>query len=233
MDKLAERVGLYDIWAVFFPGIVGTLENLLCIGALCIIFSDGVFLKMLAFIPNTISEWIVAVVSSVFLGLIYQEIGRLLRKVFKIKNVGKDPFNPKTGLFEENEIVLLKRVLYKKDWNEQNAFHRINAEAQEKGIASKYVKLSVIQNMSLSLAAVLFVGTAESVTVMVLSALNEAKDMMTASIIVTVLCIFLIVMFIKRSERFNSYWVKNLIYAVAVSRAEEKTNGCEKPHEEN
>ena len=136
-------------------------------------------------------------------------------------------------MFEENEIVSLKRVLFKIDWNEQNAFHRINAEAQEKGIASKYVKLSVIQNMSLSLAAVMLVGTAESIAVMVLSIVNEAKDMLTASIVVTVLCILLIVMFIKRSERFNRYWVKNLVYAVAISRAETKTSGCEKPHEEN
>ena len=233
MDKLAERVGLYDIWVVFFPGIVGTLENLLCIGALCIIHSGGVFLKILAFIPNTFSEWIVVMVSSVFLGLIYQEIGRLLRIILRIKKAEKNPFNLKTGLFEENEIVSLKRVLFKIDWNEQNAFHRINAEAQEKGIASKYVKLSVIQNMSLSLAAVMLVGTAESIAVMVLSIVNEAKDMLTASIVVTVLCILLIVMFIKRSERFNRYWVKNLVYAVAISRAETKKKKKKKPHEEN
>ena len=60
MDKLAEHVGLYDIWAIFFPGMIGTLENLLCIGSLCIIHSGDAFIKILAFIPSTISEWIVA-----------------------------------------------------------------------------------------------------------------------------------------------------------------------------
>lgn len=233
MDKLAEHVGLYDIWAIFFPGMIGTLENLLCIGSLCIIHSGDAFIKILAFIPSTISEWIVVMVSSIFFGLIYQEIGRLLKKVFKIKNAAKDLFNPKSGVFEANEIAPLKRVLLKKDCNEQNAFHRINAEAQEKGIASKYVKLSVIQNMSLSLAAVMLFGATESVAVMVFSFQNEAMDMVAASISGTFLCILLMIMFIKRSERFNRYWVKNLIYAVAVSHTETKTSGYEKPHEEN
>ena len=217
MDKLAEHVGLYDIWTVFFPGIVGILETLCFMGAMRGVCSTSGFKEIKVFVPQTLSEWIVVIIFSVFFGLVFQEIGRKMRKVFKLKNAAKDIFKPGTELFEEKEITPIKRALIQKGWNDQMTFNWINAQAQDKRIAPRYVKLSVIQNMSLSLASTMLIGAVEGVVLFVHSIIKGAGGMMIVSGIAIVICIFLLIMFIKRSERFNRYWVKSLVYAVATS----------------
>lgn len=233
MDKLAEHVGLYDVWTVFFPGIVGVLETIYFIGAVRVVYNCGGFKEIMTLIPNTVSEWIVVIVFSVFFGLTFQEGGRKVREVFKLKNATKDIFKPGTNLFEEKEIASLKRVLMKKGWDDQSAFNWINAEAQEKGIASKYAKLSVIQNMSIALAAVMLIEAVESVILLTLSILKSSKNMMIVSGATTALSIIMMIMFIKRSERFNRYWVKNLVYAMAVFNTGRKESGHDKPHKDD
>lgn len=216
MDKLAERVGLYDIWTVFFPGTVGILETLVFMGIAYGMQNRSIISNVWAFIPNTISGWIVFFIVSFFFGLVLQEIGRILRRIFKLKDAAKDVLNPDAHVFGEKEIYSLKRMLLQNWESEENAFAWINAKAQDKGIAERYVKLSVLQNMSLSLAAVMFVGLAECILMIFMAIVYGYMKVIIASVVGIVLSVILMIMFIKRSARFNLYWVRNLIYAVAA-----------------
>jgi hypothetical protein len=218
---------------MFFPGVIGLLESLLFVRGTSEILNREGLLEMMYFIPETAFGWVVVTVLSIFMGLVFQELGRLIRTILKIKNMTKDIFTIETGLFEEKEINCLRALLMEDEWDEKNIFNWINAEAQEKGIASRYVKLSVIHNMSLSLVASMFIGMIEAIVLLLLSYMNGVKDILITAGITIVLCFSLMIIFVDRSERFKRYWVRSLVYAVAVSRAGGEINGDIKSNQDS
>ena len=221
MEKLAERIGIFDFWAVFFPGSIGMLELLFFISTFWSIHRKCPFLDVVNTIAlDNITILVILIFISLFLGIIFQEIGRWLRIKTKKPNAADIFLNPSAGIFMDDEYTLLRSFLIKYGWDGKSTkgskaiFHRINAEAQECEVAGKYVKLGVLQNMSASLSAVMLIGTITSTGLFIYSLLCNRRNIALLMGGVDLICVFLIVLFFKRSIRFNRYWVRNIIFAM-------------------
>lgn len=222
MDKMTERVGLYDLWAVFFPGAVGLL-GMLFIYHIFEINGDYSQLFINWKTPNDISGWAIFILLSYFWGIILQEIGRKLRKLFKSGNAAEGLLKEDMGVFTEYEIGVFSQLFINHGYkgkshsikDSKRLFHSINTRAQELEIAERYAKLNVLQNMSLSLAAVMLIETIGFVVLALYYLVISHK--LSSCLITLVLCAFfsfLFKVFLKRSERFNKYWVRNIVYGV-------------------
>ena len=224
MEKLTERIGVFDLWAIFFPGAVGILELLFFGGTFWCLYSKQpiyeVFRKITA-VDITIWIIVIGIIISLFLGIILQEIGRWIRGRAKTSNATDVFLDPKSGIFRDNEIAFLHNSLIHYGWDGKSQndskiiFHRINVKAQECGISEKYVKLSVLQNMAVSLSAAMLMGTILSTMLLVFSVLCGRGHISFFLATVDLLCVFFIVLFFRRAKRFNRYWVRNLIYSMA------------------
>ncbi len=238
MEKLSERIGLYDLWAMFFPGTVGALEMLFFSGTFWSIYRKrAVFSVFKQLGLDKVSTWVIMLIVSIFLGLVLQEIGRWLRKVKKTKTAEEMLLNQdESGTFSKEEISSLNGFLELYGWNGENKntgniiFHRINAAAQECGVAEKYVKLSILQNMSSSLSAAMLLGVIGSVSLALISLTCRRISIAIALLFIAVGCGILVVLFFNRAKRFNRYWVRNLIFAMSRKNinAEKVENAGEK-----
>lgn len=235
MEKLAERIGLFDLWAMFFPGTIGMLEILFFICTFWSIYSkQSIFVVLQKITFDSITVWIILILISFFSGIILQEIGRWLRIKTKTSNATDIFLDPDSGIFIEKEIAILRSFLIQYGWDgkDQNCgkeiFHQINAKAQECGISEKYAKLSAIQNMSVSLSAAMLLGSIASSLLIIISLLCRRWHIALFLAVIDLLCIFLIVLFFRRAKRFNRYWVRNLVFSMSekmkVSKNEEKRN---------
>ena len=216
MDKLSERIGLYDLWVTFFPGSIGVLGALLFLGMNACIYSDKLSIDLLVeYLPKEISDWFLFVIVSILCGIIIQEIGHFIHKKAKLKDASAAMFDQKQGVFSESEIKFLN--LQKYDTNSKIVFHQINTRAQAYGIAPRYIKLNVIQNMSLSLAADMIIWNLIGIVLTVVSIGHACANKIILLIVLYTICSFLLcIMFLKRSERYNRYWVRNIVYAVVL-----------------
>lgn len=221
MEKISERIGLYDLWVTFFPGTIGAICIVLLLGMYKYVSAftynlDKFTDYLITFIPANTSEWCLFILCSFFVGIVLQEIGRLLKIKLKLNNAADGLFDEKKGVFSSQEIKKLKTQKYGGD--SKAAFHYLNTVAQKAGIAEKYAKLSVLQNMSLSLASAMLLGTIGGGVLFVISIVKKSFHGGLLSGIAIVLCIFLLALFLKRSERFNRYWVRSIVYAAALEK---------------
>lgn len=238
MEKIGERIGLYDLWVVFFPGLVGMLELSFFYGVFWSLYSEISLLTVLVkILPNNMSIWIVIIVISFFLGIVFQEVGRGVRKMTNYRSAMDGLLDPAVKVLTEKERANFRSILKKHGWDGESIegsreiFHRINAEVQEYGIASKYVKLNILQNMSLTLSAVMLFGVVAAIILLIMSIINRRVHiviMMIASICVGVV---LMVLFFYRFKRYERYWVRNIMYAILTKnvgeeRKNENTEGC-------
>lgn len=220
MDKLVDRLGLYDLWAVLFPGTMISIGTTLFIEVLYSIMYKKQFTEKS--LSGSILTWIIFVVLSIFLGIVLQEIGRGIRVVFGFRNASFGILNPTAGIFTKNEIASFKAFFIENGWDGRNVkvgnkvFHIINAEAQECGVANRYVKLNVMQNMSFNIAAAMLIGCMEALVIVVVSIIKQGIFPALIAGIFAIICLMLLLVFIGRGKRFNRYWVRNIIYAMAV-----------------
>ncbi len=227
MEKLGERIGLFDLWALFYPGVIGTLEVIIftyCsffVSRKCSILNlhkDGILYNM--------TIWIIWIIVSIFMGLLLQEIGRWMRKMTKHPNTVGSCLNPKFGFFSEKEYIMLESFLNKYEFDRSSieegriVFHRINAEAQECGVAARYVKLCVLQSMSLSLSASMLLGAIEFSLLLVVCIAYRFGYAVFPVLMIILFHVLLTVIFYKRSNRFYRYWVRNIVYAMYVKNSE-------------
>lgn len=219
MDKLTEYIGLYDIWVVLYPGTVGTLETVLFSGMMYSVLKKQH--AICRFLPREISDWVLFIISAVFLGIILQEMGRWLRRATKVHCAEDRIFDSTGGVFGNNEIARFKEYFVSQGWdgkdlkNARLVFHCINIDSQECDVAKRFVKLNVIQNVSINLAAAMLLGLMETITVTIVSIVQQNVFLASVTGIGCVLYILLIIILIRRSYRFNRYWVRNIVYAMA------------------
>lgn len=239
MEKLGERIGLYDLWVVFFPGIVSVFELLFYIGAFCSVYYGCSLSAILNWIvPDNMSIWIVIIIISIFLGIALQEIGRWLRNLAKYKRASDGLLDPCAGIFTKKERDCFRSALQRYGWDGKNAgdsneiFHRINAEAQECGVATRYAKLNVLQNMSLSLSSAMLLGAIGALALIVFSLINGRIHVALFITAILAVCVVLMIVFFYRFKRFGRYWVRNIVYAMSTrnTEVENRTNGKAEEH---
>lgn len=240
MDKFFDKVGLYDIWTVLFPGVIfqigirslynfmTSLPQLLSVtpGAVAKL---GIFLQMDVVAPSNIFELLVLLTISYLSGLILHELSSFFKHNFVYRN--GDPrtllLNETTGPFNSQELYklmpLLKSLNDDKDFSAANPeklreeskflFHRMNKKLQDIRKAGEYVKLNIIYNMCSTLCMVL---TFFSLIVIAFGIeflfLREISSFIY-SIILLGMMIFLLLILFFRSKRYFKYWVRNIVFA--------------------
>ena len=183
LEKFIEKMGLYDIWIVFFPGVIflillKTLYNFMLSLPLLIskdtIVTEQVFIfcKAKVYIPDTIYEFLVLSLCSYLLC---------------------------SCLFFSFEYFLLQ--------------HRINIELQKKKIASQYVKLNIAYNtcgtLEVAIMLVLFIAALFEVEFIALKNLVYLRPVIFLDIFM-VICIYFLS---HRSKKLYVYWVRNMVFA--------------------
>lgn len=234
MEKVAEKIGLYDLWALFFPGTIGMIE-LTFLGATfyCIYIKESLISILNSVITDSISLSILWLLLSIFVGIILQEIGRGIGKIVKFKNATGSFLNPNGGIFSEAEIHHLTSFLTSYGWDgtpcndSSSFFHIINANAQKNGTAAKYVKLSVLQAMSFSFSSAMLIGAIISTILLFYSIINSRITIMALMIFFDFFCILLMIIFYKRAKRYNTYWVRNLLFAMSTDESGSERSGHE------
>lgn len=225
MDKLAEKIGLYDFWIIFFPGALGYLQasfSILLFYQLqlkCYKFVDVVF-HFQNVLPQALAEWVVFILISFFLGIILQEIGYIMHKLFEYHDATEGLFCAEQGIFSQKEVNDFKGLYAICGWQEgsngtvtsKEVFHKINIILQEQGKAAKYAKLNIVQNISLSLAALLLLQSLVFIIMIFLLGLKGNLTLLGLSISCGILCR----VFYNRTSRFNRYWVRNIVYAGSI-----------------
>lgn len=225
MDKIAEKVGLYDFWAVFFPGAIGLIAIAIDYHLMTINGPHEILFNWE--LPKNILAWIIFLITSIFVGIIFQEIGRGIRKAFRLTNAAEGLLDQKKKIFSKNEIKFFEKTYsdlgYKNEKTPEESkriFHVINIKAQRQGLAAGFVKLSIQQNMALSLMALMVLEVLFSfIAVIYLFCLGRCGTAPLA-LIVCVVSVLLCIVFMKRSERFYRYWVRNVVYSVCYRTLE-------------
>ena len=234
MDKLAEKFGLYDFWVTSFPGAICILTLILNYSIIMSLTTgDRIFVWVESYLPSNVSLWIVFILISVLLGILLQEAGRWIRCCRKQYDAAGGLLDSKLHIFTEKEIAVLSLALakYHSSENEKSAdesrqlFHSLNIEAQETEVATRFVKLNVIAKMSLSLAVVMLInGICFLIETVYLLFVNDCTAVLT-TLLLCILSFALCFLFVKRSERFNRYWVRNIVYAMSSREARERGTG--------
>ncbi len=234
MDKLAEKFGLYDFWAIGFPGAIGIITLILNYSMVRTLTTNNSVLALInSFLPNSASQWIVFVLLCLLFGIILQEVGRWIRCCRKKTNAANGLLNAEMRIFTKKEIadltVVLKMYGYsenKKTTDEsRRLFHCLNIEAQDIGVASSFVKLSVLSKMALSLAVVMLInGICFLVETVYLCFANDWNAVIM-TLLLFILSIALFFLLVIRSERFDRYWVRNTVYAMLLRASKENRVG--------
>ena len=239
LEKFIEKMGLYDIWIVFFPGVIflillKTLYNFMLSLPLLIskdtIVTEQVFIfcKAKVYIPDTIYEFLVLSLCSYLAGLVLHEISGLIKNRVIYRN-GKPTdylLYSEGNFFSEQEIqklmpmytylygapiTLTQKGMLKKESN--FIFHRINIELQKKKIASQYVKLKIAYNtcgtLEVAIMLVLFIAALFEVEFIALKNLVYLRPVIFLDIFM-VICIYFLS---HRSKKLYVYWVRNMVFA--------------------
>lgn len=240
MEKLIEKMGLYDIWTTLFPGaffcvsIKSIYDFMLALPAY-VIETKGlseqifIFLKMNIYAPNTIYKLLIFLFFSYFLGLILQEISSMFKKLFLYKKGQPIDFllDSKWGIFNDAQIQALMPIYIQFNGNNftldndekqkeesRTLFHKINAYLQRMKIANKYVKLNIICNtcatLGVAVMLMLFIASAFEIEFVVFC---RRFDILISIICFDVILIISIYIFIYKSKKYYIFWVRNLIFA--------------------
>lgn len=103
MDKFTEKIGLFDLWGVLFPGLIGSFALAFNCNLLFHCEMYWCFIAHTLRFPNDVSGWIVFCLSAAFSGMILQEIGRLLRKICKLPNAAEGLLDPQKKSFQKRK----------------------------------------------------------------------------------------------------------------------------------
>lgn len=104
MDKILDRLGIYDLWGVLIPGIIGCVSIKIWLSYLGISLGTGL---------GNLNNWLIMLVCSYLLGTILQELGHGVLKRFLYKE--KDPsyiyLLPTNNILKQYEKGVCEKLL--------------------------------------------------------------------------------------------------------------------------
>lgn len=239
MDKLIDKLGLYDIWATIYPGgvfliLIKTLYYFM--SALKEVLSDidGIAARLLLicraniYVPDTLQELLVFFVLSYVTGSVLHEMGSMFkhRVLYRAGKPTDFLLESNRGLFSGEEVKRL-RAVYRElmgtsvnDGNKENLalrsrvlFHAINTTLQIRKISSQYAKLNVIHNTCLTMSVALILNFGVVLLFDLEFLILGRYDWILPTISIAVALGIGIVVLIKRSTKYYNYWVRNIVLA--------------------
>lgn len=240
MEKFFDKMGLYDIWTVLFPGVifligVKSLYNfMLSLSGLLsttpgMIGKFGLILQMNIATPSDIYELLVLLAFSYLCGMILHELSSILKH--KLIYPKADPrallLDENAGILSSQELrnlmPLLKSLNNGKDFSQSEPeklrdeskylFHRMNKKLQEKKKSGDYVKLNIIYNMCGTLCIVLAILSLITFAFGGNFFFHKEYFAFLYSLIILGIMIILLLILLFRSKRYYIYWVRNIIFA--------------------
>ena len=240
MEKIFDKMGLYDIWTVLFPGIiffisVSSLYNFMI--ALSGILSTipetvgnlGIIFQMAIAIPSNIYEFLVFLAFSDLLGLILHELSSILKhKVVYRKGDPRSLLLDETaGILSRQELCclmpLLKSLNNGNDFTQSDPkklrdeskflFNRMNKYLQNQKKSSDYAKLNITYNMCGTLCIAFVLLSFLTLTFGMSFILQKEYVAFFYSLIILGITIALSLILFYRSQRYYRYWVRNIVFA--------------------
>lgn len=239
LDKLIEKMGLYDIWTILFPGAVflvaiKTIYNFMLLlpeqilKTTSVIEQIFIFCEVNIYAPGTVYELLIFLLCSYFVGLMLHEISSLFKNRVMYKQGKPIDFllDSKGGVFEEEQIQILMPMYIqlnggvftlndneKQKKESRSLFHKINMDLQRKKVASQYVKLNVIYNtcatLGIAIMLILCLVLAFEMEFIIL----KRFDLILSFISLDMVLIVGIYILMSRSRRYYKYWTKNIVLA--------------------
>lgn len=238
MEKIVEKMGLYDIWTNMFPGIVfigglSTLHNYIKILPNLII-NTSYYMEKLFFIsnvpiyfPQNIYELFMLLIASFFVGLILHEISSNFKKIIFYKGKPSELLlNSEGKVFNQQQIdefiPIFTKLNNNHPFSEEKAknrqeskkiFNYINSELQANDLAKKFVKLNVIYNSCCTLAVTMILLLVYIISYCIEFLLKKEFQKIIALLNIVVVLIFLTYILINKSKRYYIYWTRSIIFA--------------------
>lgn len=241
MENLFQKMGLYDIWTVLFPGTIflvgggralydfmASLDQILsttphAVGKIGLIFQLHIA------IPTDIYELLALLVLSYFWGGILHELSSIMKHKWLYKNGEPSArlLDEKAGILNKQEICrlmpLLKTLNNGRDFSESEPdklkdeskyiFHRMNKHIQEKKKSGDYVKLNIIYNMCMTLCVDFILFSLGIIAFSLEFLIQQKCKVFFYSLMILTMMIVLGMILLSRGKRYYRYWVRNIVFA--------------------
>lgn len=234
MEKLLERLGLYDIWTIIFPGIVFSsglktlndyITKIIQAGAASY-GACGYQLEI--FYPKDIYELMSFVTISYLCGLILHELGSMAKHMIYRNGKPTELLLEKRGKVLNSQQLQMYAPMFlklndgqefseddckKRRKESRNIFGIMNTELQLKGISSKYVKLNLIYNMCFTLCVAIVLLLAYIIIAAIYGYTKRKCVCMEGLFGIAVVLAAACWILYSRAKRYYVYWVRNIVIA--------------------
>lgn len=245
MDKFMEKIGLYDLWVVTLPGaffttLLKSVYDFMVEAPVQTTDMGGTIGYLLSFsqiniyAPTTFYDFAIFIFISYLSGIILQEMSGIIKEKILYKHGKPDNLilDKDGGVLSESQIQHYMPMFIELNNNlpftindnkklkleSHDVFRKINAILQQKNIAKKYVKLNILYNMSLNLfvASVILLSICFAFEFQYL--VNTQYNAIISTLSVVLIFLISCYVFLKRSKKYNIYWIRNLILAYYIQR---------------
>lgn len=239
MEKMIEKLGLYDIWTMIFPGmificglntiheyIIELLKNTCDVNKV-----ENVRFNLLKiYYPVDIGEIIIFVLISYLFGHVLHELSSI------VKNIVYRKGKPTELLLELNGKVLSDQEIqtympmfirlnsspkFSSDCALQRRnkskiiFNKMNTELQSRNISQKYVKLNLIYNTCLTICVAILLLQLYALLYCIIIFIRNQHILIDGLIRILVALIPIFYLLFHRSKRYYIYWIKSIVAAYA------------------
>lgn len=240
MEKIFDRMGLYDIWTILFPGIIFQIgvrslyDFMMSLHKLLsetpeVLGKLGLLLHIDVTVPTDIYEFLTLLVFSYLCGLILHELSSILkhRLVYRKGDPRALLLNETTGTLSSQELhrlmPLLKSLNNGKEFSQTEPeklreeskflFHRMNKKLQDIKKSGDYAKLNIIYNTCSTLCVVLVLLALVVLAFGIEFLFNQKFSSFFYSLMILGIMIVLLLILLLRSKRYYKYWVRNIVFA--------------------
>lgn len=239
MEKLIDKLGLYDIWTILFPGsfflmVSKTIYDFMVMLPEMIQHTTSVMERLFlifktdVYVPSTVYELLFFLLLSYIFGSILHEISSVFKHKILYKHGSPIDFlwDSHKGVFNEEQINMLMPI-YQQVYGTSDAvkekthgkqesrkfFHEINLSLQRTQIANQYVKLNIIHNTCITLSVALFFELSLVVLFVIDFWFRGRLELIFPTVNLIPVLIAGQYVFIYRSKKYYKYWVRNIVLA--------------------